>query len=242
MDAFKTEKEKHYTSVMGDGKLHNVNEELTEAVDKELDDKLKAHNEYIEYLKEMIEKEEQSLANAKNDFVKKSIQSRIDALKADLEAALPEALKDEVETELPTAEEVELEATENTEEKEETKESLKEAYYACAEIDGEERRFPFNTREEAKKYIDMIQKGEAKEFEGKEIGSTWTESLEEELNEEVKLISDLSDYTPWSGAVDTWNQIKDENKVNELDSMLEEIYPDGLTMTELNDILWFDSE
>ena len=222
--------------------IKNASDLLTEAVDKELDDKLKAHNEYIEYLKDMIEKEEKSLANAKNDFVKKSIQSRIDALQADLEAALPEALKGEIETELPTAEEVELEATENTEEKEETKESLKEAYYACAEIDGEERRFPFNTREEAKKYIDMIQKGEAKEFEGKEIGSTWTESLEEELNEEVKLISDLSDYTPWSGAVDTWNQIKDENKVNELDSMLEEIYPDGLTMTELNDILWFDSE
>ena len=137
----------------------------------------------------MIEKEEKSLASAKNDFVKKSIQSRIDALQADLEAALPEALKGEVETELPTAEEVELEATENTEEKEEAKESLKES-----------------------------------------------------LNEEVKIISDLSDYTPWSGAVDTWKQIQDADKVNELDSMLEEIYPDGLTMTELNDILWFDSE
>ena len=166
-----------------------LNESLTEAVDKELDDKLKAHNEYIEYLKDMIEKEEKSLASAKNDFVKKSIQSRIDALKADLEAALPEALKGEVETELPTAEEVELEATENTEEKEEAKESLKES-----------------------------------------------------LNEEVKIISDLSDYTPWSGAVDTWKQIQDADKVDELDSMLEEIYPDGLTMTELNDILWFDSE
>lgn len=31
MNAFKAEKEKHYTSAMGDGKLHNVNEELTEA-------------------------------------------------------------------------------------------------------------------------------------------------------------------------------------------------------------------
>lgn len=172
-----------------DGIVRAAYESLTEAVDKELDDKLKAHNEYIEYLKDMIEKEEKSLASAKNDFVKKSIQSRIDALQADLEAALPEALKGEVETELPTAEEVELEATENTEEKEEAKESLKES-----------------------------------------------------LNEEVKIISDLSDYTPWSGAVDTWKQIQDADKVDELDSMLEEIYPDGLTMTELNDILWFDSE
>jgi hypothetical protein len=102
-----------------------LNESLTEAVDKELDDKLKAHNEYIEYLKEMIEKEEKSLASAKNDFVKKSIQSRIDALKADLEAALPEALKGEVETELPTPEEVDLNAAENKEDKdEEVKESL----------------------------------------------------------------------------------------------------------------------
>lgn len=105
-----------------------IEESLTEAVDKELDDKLKAHNEYIDYLKEMIEKEEKSLANAKNDFVKKSIQSRIDALKADLEAALPEALKGEVETELPTAEEVDLNAAENVEEEkvEEVKESLQE--------------------------------------------------------------------------------------------------------------------
>ena len=32
-------------------------------------------------------------------------------------------------------------------------------------------------------YIDMIQKGEAKEFEGKKIGSTWTEGLKEETKE-----------------------------------------------------------
>lgn len=108
-----------------------VEESLTEAVDKDLDDKLKAHNEYIEYLKDEIEKAEKSLENAKNDFVKKSIKSRIEALKADLEAALPEALKDEVVAdELPTPEESGLEdAAENKEEepKEETKESLTES-------------------------------------------------------------------------------------------------------------------
>ena len=105
----------------------DLEESLTEAVDKELDAKLKAHNEYIEYLKEMIEKEENSLANAKNDFVKKSIQARIDALKADLEAALPEALKDEVEpADLPTPEEAEMEAA--TENKEEANESLTEDF------------------------------------------------------------------------------------------------------------------
>ena len=167
-------------------------EALTEAVDKELDDKLKAHNEYIEYLKAEIEKAEKSLNSAKNDFVKKSIQSKLDALKADLEEALPEALKAEVTAsdELPTPEESGLEdAAENKEETEETKESLKES-----------------------------------------------------LNEEVKIIGDLSDYSPWSGAVDTWNKIKDAGLVDDLDMYLEDCYPDGLTMTELNDILWFEGE
>ena len=126
-------------------------EALAEGVESELDDKLKAHNEYIEYLKEMIEKEEKSLANAKNDFVKKSIQSRIDALKADLEAALPEALKDEVEpAELPTPEEADIDATDNeseadeneTEEKEEkpqeeTKESLNENVIININVEGD---------------------------------------------------------------------------------------------------------
>lgn len=91
-------------------------EPLNEAVDKELDDKLQAHNEYIEYLKDEIEKAEKELENAKNEFVKKSIEARLDSLKADLEAALPEALKDEVQDELPAADEIE-----------EVKESLKES-------------------------------------------------------------------------------------------------------------------
>jgi hypothetical protein len=127
----------------------------------------------------MIGKEEKSLANAKNDFVKKSIQSRIDALKADLEAALPEALKGEVETELPTAEEIELEATENTEEKEETKESLEEAIQKNPNISAKEINKIVNDKK-------LSQEEKAKK-----------------IYEDVKLISDLSEYEPWSGAVDT---------------------------------------
>lgn len=90
---------------------------LNEAVDKELDNKLKAHNDYIEYLKNEIEKTEKELENAKNEFVKKSIETRLDSLKTDLEAALPDALKDEVQNELPDANEVE-----------EVKESLSENF------------------------------------------------------------------------------------------------------------------
>ena len=62
------------------------------------------------------------------------------------------------------------------------------------------------------------------------------------LEEDLKLIKPLADYQPWSGAVDTWEKITDAGLVDELDSILEDIYPDGLTETELNDILWFEPE
>lgn len=53
---------------------------------------------------------------------------------------------------------------------------INETYYACAEIDGEERRFPFDTRDEARNYLTYIRNGE-NEFKGKKIGSLWTESV-----------------------------------------------------------------
>ena len=58
----------------------------------------------------------------------------------------------------------------------------------------------------------------------------------------MKLIMDLSNYTPWAGAIDTYSIINYHNKLDELDDLITECYPDGLTQTELNDILWFDSE
>jgi hypothetical protein len=71
-------------------------------------------------------------------------------------------------------------------------ESLKETFYACAIIDGEERRFPFDSREAAREYTTAIENGTAPEFEGKKISSVWTEGLEdkpltEELHEEKDL-------------------------------------------------------
>ena len=63
------------------------------------------------------------------------------------------------------------------------------------------------------------------------------------MDESVKLIADLySDYKPWSGAVELWNEIVDNDLVDALDFMLEDIYPEGLTMTQLNDLLWFEPD
>lgn len=61
-------------------------------------------------------------------------------------------------------------------------------------------------------------------------------------NEDLKLYVTLDDYTPWGGAVSTWDTIQEKGLVDALESTLEDIYPDGLTMSDLNDILWFEQD
>lgn len=60
----------------------------------------------------------------------------------------------------------------------------------------------------------------------------------------MKIITEnpLDRFQPWSGAVETLQRVKDEGKIEELESALEELYPDGMTETELNDLLWFEQE
>lgn len=66
--------------------------------------------------------------------------------------------------------------------------------------------------------------------------------MAKELKEDLKIIAELGDYKPWSGAVNTWDKIEEVGKLDELESMLEDMYPDGIGMTELNDLLWFEPE
>lgn len=53
---------------------------------------------------------------------------------------------------------------------------------------------------------------------------------------------DITNFEPWSGAVDTYNTIEAADKLNQLEALLEELYPEGIEETQLNDLLWFDSE
>lgn len=53
---------------------------------------------------------------------------------------------------------------------------------------------------------------------------------------------DLNRFEAWSGAKETLERIQREGKCTELENVLEELYPDGMTETQLNDLLWFDSE
>ena len=60
----------------------------------------------------------------------------------------------------------------------------------------------------------------------------------------MKIISEISirQFESWSGATSTQERIIKEGKDEQFDDMIDELYPDGLTDTQLNDLLWFDSE
>ena len=57
-------------------------------------------------------------------------------------------------------------------------------------------------------------------------------------NENTKLV----DFDAWSGAVETKERIIQEDKAEDFDSLIEDLYPDGLSETQLNDILWFEED
>lgn len=50
---------------------------------------------------------------------------------------------------------------------------------------------------------------------------------------------DLSENC-WSGAIQTLDTISENNKESELMDFLEEVFYDGVELTELNDFLWFE--
>ena len=50
----------------------------------------------------------------------------------------------------------------------------------------------------------------------------------------------LNDFEPWGQAVQTKNEIMSAGKDDEFDQLIEDIYPDGLRMVDVNDILAYD--
>ena len=52
----------------------------------------------------------------------------------------------------------------------------------------------------------------------------------------------LENFNAWSGAVETKNTIIEKGFSKEFDNLICELYPDGLTETQLNDILWFEED
>lgn len=53
----------------------------------------------------------------------------------------------------------------------------------------------------------------------------------------------IHDFKPWSGAVNTYERLKRNDKLNELEWSLSEIFgKDDIEETELNDLLWFEPD
>lgn len=52
----------------------------------------------------------------------------------------------------------------------------------------------------------------------------------------------LDRFEGWSGAEDTLDRVIEAGKVDELEAILEDMYPDGIDETNLNDLLRFDSD
>lgn len=53
---------------------------------------------------------------------------------------------------------------------------------------------------------------------------------------------DFSEFEPWSGAVETWDRIVQEGKVDDFETVLEDCYGEVVSETTINDILWFEED
>ena len=60
----------------------------------------------------------------------------------------------------------------------------------------------------------------------------------------MKITSEMSlrNFKAWAGGKVTLNKLIELDKCDDLEFMLDDLYPDGLTDTQLNDILWFEDE
>lgn len=64
----------------------------------------------------------------------------------------------------------------------------------------------------------------------------------------AKITTDFSNFKPWSGAVDTWNELEKWDKIDLLEQILDDTYYNEeageavMSETELNDLLWFEPE
>jgi len=51
----------------------------------------------------------------------------------------------------------------------------------------------------------------------------------------------LTNYKPWLGAIDNYKTLKND-EITTLEDYLEELYPEGISETMLNDIFWFEMD
>lgn len=90
------------------------------------------------------------------------------------------------------------------------------------------------------KGLDIKGIGEDNSFETNVL--KWDENLKQEepkeqLQEELKILGSLDEYTPSDNASDLWNKIVDQQLIRQLNRLLEDLYPDGVSIKQLDDLL-----
>ena len=69
------------------------------------------------------------------------------------------------------------------------------------------------------------------------------EDVEKEILTEARISTEgLRNFRPWDGAVNTYQRIVEAKKLDTLEFMLEDMYPNGVGANELNDMLQFESD
>jgi len=62
----------------------------------------------------------------------------------------------------------------------------------------------------------------------------------------LSIVKDISAFEMkdelWSGALDTLRTITESDKLQDLMDLLEDMYPEPVGITTLNDMLWFDDD
>ena len=61
----------------------------------------------------------------------------------------------------------------------------------------------------------------------------------------MKVVNDnlsLRNFDAWAGAKDTKELIIENGKESDFEFLMDDLYPDGMTDTQLNDILWFEED
>lgn len=59
---------------------------------------------------------------------------------------------------------------------------------------------------------------------------------------EAKVVDDFVNYEPWGEAVRTFDTIQDAGKMDALEQLIDDMYPDGINRTDLNDLLAFEAD
>jgi len=111
-------------------------------------------------------------------------------------------------------------------------------------IDGEAAESEESENKGDVEVIEPVDEEEIEEVSEEDVEESFENSHDKKLNEDLQITIGFHDYEPWSGAKDTYNYIMEQYGWDEsaVESVLEEIFPDGCTDTELNDFFWFDDD